>query len=223
MATVTGHPSTVTVLHGVPYKVDSRMTQLRANRPRRMAYHDGVLEIASPKMPGHEFPSARIALVVTTVADRLGTRYKATHRLTFSKVGDGPFKGKGKEPDQSFYFASADRMPQDGAPAHDTGDPRPDLWIEVENRVSSAGHLPVSAALGVPEVWCHRARRNRLEFLRLVGETCRPIERSLSLPVLTPSLVLEALALGEGLIDSDWARLLREWVVRAIPLPEASA
>jgi hypothetical protein len=43
------------------------------------------------------------------------------------------------------------------------------------------------------------------------------------LPVLTPALVLEALALGGNAPESQWVRLLREWVARTFPLPEAGA
>jgi Uma2 family endonuclease len=223
MAIVTQEQSVVTVLHGIPYKVYSRMTRLWANRHLRMAYHDGTLEVVSPKLRLHKRPSDRLRIIVRTVADRLGLPYDATGSYTYRKGGDGPFKGKGKEPDQSFYFGSVGLLPRDRDPNLDAGDPPPDLWIEVDNRVSSAGRLPVYASLGVPEVWRYRARRRTLQFLHLVDGAYEPIEESLALPVLTSTLVLEALALGENLLDSEWARLFREWVDRTFLLPQAGA
>jgi hypothetical protein len=68
----------------------------------------------------------------------------------------------------------------------------------VDNRGSSRGRLPVYAALGVPEVWRYRVRRGELRFVRLVDGAYEPLDRSLALPMLTPALVLEALALGAG-------------------------
>src|SRR5689334_6829723 len=101
----------------------------------------------------HEVASHRLRLVVTTVAERLGLAYEGTGGTTFRRRGDGPFRGMGKEPDQSFYIASIDRLPLDREVDLDNGDPPPDLWIEVDGRLSSHGRWPVYAALGIPEVW----------------------------------------------------------------------
>ena len=67
-------------------------------------------------------------------------------------------------------------------------------------------------ALGVPEVWRFHPRQARLWFGRLEGGSYVEIDQSLSLPMLTPQRVLEALNLGEGLSESEWDPLLRAWV-----------
>jgi Uma2 family endonuclease len=212
--------SAVTVLHGVRYKDYVKLVMRPENYHLRMAYHDGTLEIVSPLLRKHEKPSDRLRIVITTVADRLGLTYDGTGSYTYRRAGDGPRRGKGKEPDQSFYFANTGRVPMDRDPDLDAGDPPPDLWIEVDNRVSSAGRLPIYAALGVPEVWRYRAKSKTLKFLRLVGDSYESIDQSLSLPVLTPTLVLEALELGGDVPESSWIRLLREWAERNFP-PQA--
>ncbi len=212
----TRHRSHVTVLHQVPYKVYARLTQADANRHLKMAYHDGTLEIVSPNLMRHEVASRRLSTIVTTVANRWGLAYDGAGGATFRRGGSGVYQGKGKEPDGSYYFASVDRLPRDREPDLDAGDPPPDLWIEVDNRASSKGKLPVYAALGVPEVWRYRSGRKTLAFLRLNGDVYEPIDRSLALPALTPALVLEALGLGENKIDSEWMPLLRDWVARTI-------
>lgn len=223
MARVTRRIADVKVLHRVPFKAYVRLALAPENRHLRMAYHDGTLEIVSPRLRKHERPSGRLRIIVTTVADRSGLAYDGTGSYTFRMAGEGPFRGKGQEPDQSFYFANTGRVPRDRDPDLDAGDPPPDLWIEVDNRVSSAGRLPIYAALGVPEVWRYRSRNKTLQILRLVGDSYEPMDRSRSLPVLTPALVLEALGLGGDVPESDWVRLLREWVARTFGPPAGGA
>src|SRR5262245_10567007 len=106
-------------------------------------------------------------------------------------------------------IASWARRPSTSTPAI----PPPDLWIEVDNRASSRGRLPVYAELGVPEVWRYHARRRKLWFGRLTERgVFEPIEQSVSLRMLTSALVLEALALGEGQSGGVWYRRLKEWI-----------
>jgi Uma2 family endonuclease len=143
------HPHVV-ILHRVPYRAYARLTGVSDNRHLKMAYHDGTLEVLSLRLLKHEVASHRLRLVVTTVAERLGLAYEGTDGTTFRRRGDGPFRGKGKEPDQSFYIASIGRLPRDREVDLDNGDPPPDLWIEVDGRLSSHGRWPVYAALGVP-------------------------------------------------------------------------
>jgi Uma2 family endonuclease len=218
MATSTRKHPVVTVIHAVRFKDYVKIVMTPENRHLRMAYHDGTLEIVSPKLRKHERPSDKLRIVITTVADRLGLPYDGTGSYTYRRAGNGPYRGKGKEPDQSFYFANAGRVPKDRDPNLDAGDPPPDLWVEVDNRVSSKGRLPVYSSLGVPEVWRYRANRKTLQFLGLVGDSYETIDHSRSLPQLTPALVLEALELGGDISESEWVRLLREWVNLTFPL-----
>ncbi len=177
-----------------------------------MTYHDGTLEIMSPESL-HEVPSRRFGLLIYEVAMGLGVSCTGTGSTAFRLRGEDVKKGKGKEPDESFYFANEPRILGKSTKIDlDAGDPPPDLWIEIDNRASSLGKLPVYAALGVPEVWRFRVRRRTLWFGRRTEVGYEPIERSLSLPMLTPALVLDALALGEGKSEIAWGALLRDWV-----------
>lgn len=207
----------VTVLHGVTYSTYERLLRNSRNRHLRMAYFDGTLEIMSPKIRGHEIPSSRLRLIITTVADILDIDYQGVGAGTFRRRGDGPRKGTGREADQSFYFASLDRLPMDREPELDRDDPPPDLWVEVDNRSSSRSRLPTYARLGVPEVWQYRAESPSIRFLRLDGTKFVLVDRSLSLPVLTPDLVLEALRHGETLTEAIWIKWLRGWAQQFAP------
>ncbi len=211
MATVARRHRDVQVLQGITYKTYLGMVRHRGNRHLRMAYHDGTLEIMSPEINQHEIPSGRIRLIVAVVAVALGINYERTGAGTFRRSGAGRHKGTGREADESFYFQSLDRLPTDREPDLDAGDPPPDLWVEVDNRASSQARLPTYARLGVPEVWQYRSRTRRLRFLRLVGSSYEPIDRSLALPMLTPDLVLEALNAGATMREGVWLPWLQRW------------
>ena len=72
MATVTRRThADVVVLHRVPYQLYVHLTNAWANRHLRMAYHDGTLEIVSPRRREHERPSRRLSFIVTTIAEHL--------------------------------------------------------------------------------------------------------------------------------------------------------
>jgi Uma2 family endonuclease len=220
MASVTPRASRVLALQGVPYKVYVRLRDDPRNDHLRMTYFDGTLEVMSPATR-HEYPSRRFGIIIYEIVTALGIECQGLRSTTFRKRGESTDKekGKGKEPDECFYFANVHRIVSQDDVELDAGDPPPDLWIEIDNRSSSLGKLPLYAALGIPEVWRYRVRRKTLWFGRLVDGGYEPIERSLSLPMLTPTLVLEALALGEGISETAWSRRLRAWVAATFTQP----
>ncbi len=200
----------VVPLQGVSYDFYQQVRRAPGNRRLRMTYHDGTLEIMSPQYR-HEKYSRRIGLVVLAVTSVLGIPCQGTGSTTFSRRGPRMDRGWGKEPDQSFYLTHESRIR--GKDEIDLEvDPPPDLWIEVDHRGSSRGRMHLYAALGVPEIWRFRPRRQKLWFGCLQEGTYVEIARSLALPMLTPDLVLEALNLGADLPESEWDPLLRNWV-----------
>lgn len=214
-----------TILRGVPYGLYVRLRDEPDNDHLRMTYYDGTLEIMSPEYI-HEGPSFRFGILFSVLCEELDITFEAAGSTTFRRGEPNRKKGKGKEPDESFYFANVARVLGKTSLRVEAGDPPPDLWIEVENRSSPRGRLPVYAALGVPEVWRYRVMSRRLRFLRLDKNTVtyEVLEQSLSLPMLTPALVLEALAMGDGLPVNTWTRRLRAWVrERFLPAGGANA
>jgi Uma2 family endonuclease len=156
---------------------------------------------------GHEKLASRLSQLIMTVAEVFDISCAAarstTFRLAEPKVG--------KEPDASFYFAHEPNI-RDKDEIDLNVDPPPDLAIEVDDLNASEGKLAIYAALGVPEVWRYDVRAGVLWFGRLrSGDAYLALDRSESLPVLTPERVLEALDLCQGLPESRWGRRLREW------------
>lgn len=204
----------VVVLGCVPYRTYARLRSARENAHLRMTYHDGILELMSPEY-AHERSASRIGMFIRALACELGIPCTSARSTTFRRAGAGPDRGHGKEPDESFYLAHEPDVRGKAAINLDAGDPPPDLWIEVDHRASSRGKLPLYAALGVPEVWRYRTRKPSLSFVRLTDEGhYEPIERSLALPMVTPGIVLNALALADNLPDSVWDRRIRDEIRR---------
>lgn len=204
------------VLRGVRYRDYVSLVSSPENAHLRMTYHNGTLEIMSPA-PEHERASHRIAIFMSVLCSELDIDFEGLGSTTFRRGESGSKKGHGKEPDQCFYFANALKIL--GKTTIDLDlDPAPDLWLELDHRASFRGKLPVYAALGVPEVWRYRTASGRLQFVRRIddGSGYATIDRSLSLPMLTPALVLEALAMGDGLLESAWTKVLRTWVRKTL-------
>jgi Uma2 family endonuclease len=200
------------ILRGVPYEDYVHLREEPRNSHFRMTYHDGTLELMSPESR-YETPARRFAIIIHEVTTEFDLPCTPTGGTTFRRSHAKKSKhGAGREPDESFYLANESRILGKSVIDLDAGDPPPDLWIEVDNRVTSRGKLPVFAALGVPEVWQYRVKRNTLWFGRLVEGGYESIGRSIALPMLTPALVLEALDMSVGVSGPVWARRLRKWI-----------
>jgi Uma2 family endonuclease len=183
----------VTRLTGVTYDMYVALRNARGNGGLRMTYHDGVLEIMSPEFR-HEKHGRLLGFLVCEYAVALDLPCQTAGSTTFRKGLPRERKGQGKEPDESFYLGDAEALVRDKDTLDLEVDPPPSLWIEVDNRVSSQGRLPLYAKLGIPEVWQYRPRSRRLRFGRLVGDGYEELHESLALPGFTPGRVLDLLA-----------------------------
>jgi Uma2 family endonuclease len=209
MSTITQRHAPTT-LRGVPYDVYVRLRDDWRNDGLRMTYFNGTLEIMAPAEFRHEKGSRRLGLIVLAYAVVFRLDCEGGGSTTFRRGLPGALKGHGKEPDQCFYIAhAADVRDKDALDLEH--DPPPDLWIEVDNKGSSQGRLPLFAALGIPEVWRYRPRRQTLWFGRLENTAYVEVERSSALPLLTPAIVLELLAEARR-GESAWDRWMREWM-----------
>ena len=162
------------------------------NRGKRMAYHDGVLELMSLNWVRDE--GARLLLfIVAAYCKEFRVPSRAVGATSFRKGLPGELKGDGKEPDESFYLGDAVASISDKTSINLDIDPAPTLWIELDNWGSSTSQLPIYARLGVPEVWRYRVRKRRLWFGELREGRYHKLEKSIALPGLTAAAVLDIL------------------------------
>src|SRR5689334_10542331 len=120
------------VLHGVTYGEYLKLRRDEANDHLRMTYHDGTLELMSPEFI-HELPSRRLSVLIFVVCEELDIEFLGAGSTTIHRGQKGSKKGKGKEPDECFYFANASGVLGKKRIDLNTGDPPPDLWVEVDN------------------------------------------------------------------------------------------
>jgi Uma2 family endonuclease len=210
MSTVQSRPGYQRVA-GVTYDSYVRIRDDRRNRRLRMAYHDGVLEIMSPEFR-HDRGSRRIYDLVYAYAGAFDVPCQAAGSTTFRAGVPGALEGKGREADESFYIGDVVSEILHKETLDLAVDPPPSLWVEVDNWGSSQSKLPLYAGLRVPEIWRYRVRRRKLWFGRLTGDRYEPSDRSLLLPGLTPTLVLDLLDRGATTPAAAWSKwLLTEW------------
>ena len=221
MATATITRPTVQIgetLRNVEWATYCKFRDDPANDHLRMTYLDGDLTIVSPHMV-HDIDSWGIGYVVLAVVRAYRIRFLAVGTTTLRKVGRADLQGAAKEPDAGFYLGDNVVRIRGKTVLDLSIDPPPNLALEVDNTGNSEAALPTYARIGVPEVWRFDAVERTLWFGRLDGDHYEETNRSLGLPRLTPSLVLEALeARMREPDDIDWLDWLDRWA-RALPEP----
>ncbi len=226
MATATIAPVSVyscVTLEGVDWETYTKLRDEPANDRIRMTYLDGTLIQMSPEII-HDRDIYLFDVLILGVAAGHGLGSMGIRSATLRRAGDAPIKGSGKEPDAAFYIGENERRLRGRKDLDLAVDPPPDLAIEIENKHDAELGLPVYARIGVPELWRYDVRRRSLWFGRLDDNHYREVDRSVILPRLTPSLVLEALDARDenDRGDFDWLVWLTGWA-RALPEPPAAA
>ena len=225
MATITIVEPSVgsrTVLRGVPWSLYSKLRDLEENNHVRMTYHDGMLIFMSPEIR-HEVGAELLALLVRSASIAFGFELMGIRSTTLRRKGSSPMKGSGKEPDNAYYIGPNERLMRNRQDLDLSVDPPPDLAIEVDNSGDSRLSLRVYARIGVQELWVYKARERSLWFGRLQGNSYAEIGHSLSLPRLTPALVIRAInAKFDGdMGENAWGEWVRDWA-RTLPEPPAT-
>jgi Uma2 family endonuclease len=146
------------LMRGVGWRGYETLLELIGNRPIRLTYSQGDVELMSPLWI-HERYSEVLGQFVSVLTEELGMPRVSGGSTTFkSELVD-----RGLEPDKCSYITNAFRL----RPAERLDlavDPPPDLAIEIEITSSALDRMGIYAALGVPEVWrfdgeilsCHR-------------------------------------------------------------------
>jgi Uma2 family endonuclease len=194
------------VLYGVGWDGYETMLELVGNRPIRLTYDRGNLELMSPSHE-HERFNCLSRRLIETLTEKLGIPIRSCGSTTFRRRD----LDRGLEPDACYYLAHLAEVR--GKKHLDlTVDPPPDLAIEIDITSSPLDRQGIYAALGVPEIW--RFDGTTLRIIRRQADgSYAPCAHSPSFPFLPPEDFVRRLLQGEEADDdTDWGRSVREWV-----------
>jgi Uma2 family endonuclease len=167
------------VLDHVSWEFYEKLLREIGNRPIRVTYDQGRIEIMSP-LPEHERPKTVIARLIEMLTYELNMPVAGLGSSTFRRKD----KAKGLEPDECFYFRDEARM-RGRKRLNLKKDPPPELVIEIDITSRSIDREPIYAAFGVPEMWRYDGRR--LHCLHLQDGAYRLRKQSLAFPFLEPA------------------------------------
>ena len=195
------------VLEGVSWELYEHLLKVVGDRPLRLTYDNGELEIMSP-LPEHEDAKIMLGSMVRELLIEQNVPQRGLGSTTFRRQ----LKKKGLEPDECFYIQNQPKIAGKRRINLDR-DPPPDLAIEIDITSRSVPRLPIYAALGVPELWRYDGKK--LHCLRLDRGTYRPSDFSLALPRLRVADLLRFVRIAEQKGDQTAAlRAFRTWLRR---------
>ena len=183
-------------------------------RSPRFFYDQGVLEISSPSAE-HDMTSRIIATLVELLAEEADIDIENAGSTTFKRRD----LSRGFEPDECFYFGEGaarvrDLVADKGDLDLDSGDPVPDLVVEVDITSPSLEKLPIYSRLGIPEVWRHDGEQLVIFLLDEApaeGEASYvAAPESTLLPGATGVALTRLIAEGLALDRRVWRRRVRE-------------
>jgi len=194
------------LLRNVSWKTYERLLAEREeSRAPRFHYDRGVLEIVSPSSL-HDRISRIIALLVELLAAELGLDVENAGSTTFKRED----LGRGFEPDECFYFGNAAQVREKNDIDLDSGNPPPDLVVEVDITHPSLEKLPIYARLGISEVWRYDGERLAILLLKDDG-TYEEAAQSAVLPSVSSEALTSLVRGGLSLRRPDWVYKVREW------------
>jgi Uma2 family endonuclease len=170
----------------------------------RIFYDQGRMEIMSPTS-SHEKPVKIIFTLVGVLRDVLDIDIESLGSTTLRVQ----MKGKGAEPDDSFYVQHAAQLI--GKTDLDlTKDPPPDIVVESDLTSSSLDRFAIYAVLGVPETW--RVANWYVGIWLLKDGAYQEATHSLAFPFLSGQKLNEFLVTGLNQGERKAAQALRDWM-----------
>lgn len=205
MTTVVEDRANHLVLYGISWETYTGMLNALGDRRLRHAYNEGTFEMMSP-LTEHEWTKRLLARFIDAATLELGIPVKSVGSTTLRREQ----LRKGLEPDECYYIRHEPsvRGRDDYDPARD---PPPDLAIEVKVTHSPVNRMEIYASLRIGEVW--EVGRDGVSFYRLnrAGKYVK-ISRSRAIPLLTPAVIQEFLALRKTRDETALVRQFMGWV-----------
>ena len=156
----------------------------------RVSYDEGRLEIMSP-LPEHEEYKDSLYRMVCAFAEINGIELQTRGSATWKRSDIR----KGSEPDSCFYVANARRIIGKREIDLQSGDPPPDVVVEIDTTNESLSKFGIYSALAVPEIWRYDGQRTYM--YQLGGRSYAEVLESTSFPGLTTRIVTEFLEVGK--------------------------
>jgi Uma2 family endonuclease len=199
------------ILRGIGWKGYQSLLEMAGERPVRLTYDRGDVEIMSP-LPKHERKKSLLGQFVRILARELHIPVMPMGSTTWNRED----VDKGLEADESFYLGDLERV-HDPDDADLSVNPPPDLAIEIEITRSALDRLGIYGALRVPEVWQFNGRSLRV-LLRQEDGSYRETPTSAAFPDV-PMNEIARFATREGIKDENaFLDQFSAWV-REVVLP----
>jgi Uma2 family endonuclease len=193
------------VLYGIGWKGYQALLDVVGDRPIRLTYDRGNLELMSP-LAIHERYKYLLGRFIDEVTMEFDVPVLALASTTFNRED----VDRGLEPDQCYYFASAGQI-RDPNLVNLEVDPPPDLAIEIDITRSCLDRMGIYAALRIPEIW--RFDGEAISVLKLQNDgTYSGAEASGVIPFLPMAEIARFLREYDGNNDTRWIRAFRAWV-----------
>ncbi|NER97440.1 MAG: Uma2 family endonuclease [Symploca sp. SIO1B1] len=196
-------PASTIMMKGVSWQTYKLlMSEVGDDRPWRIAYHRGVLEIRMPSLE-HEVPKGLLESFVEAIADELEIEVMKAGSLKLERED----LTNAVEPDSCFYINNEPQVrgrDQIILPV----DPPPDLAIESDYTNSSLNKQALYSALGVPELW--RYTKNMLLVYRRVEGGYEQCDRSLAFPFLPITEIANFIVQSRTIGQRSTVRLFRQ-------------
>jgi Uma2 family endonuclease len=193
------------VLEDASWELYERLLRDIGDRPIRITYDQGRLEMMSP-LPEHERPKKIIGRLIEALSVELGMEVASLGSTTFRRRD----KARGLEPDECYYLKQ-ERQMRGRRRLNLKKDPPPELVVEIDITHRSIEREPIYAVLGVPEIW--RWDGTRLQCLLLAADGAYHVRpRSLAFPGLEPGDLTRFIRMRGRVGENAIVRKFLEWV-----------
>lgn len=196
--------STIIPLRGVSWSTyQALMREVGENRPWRIAYDRGILEIQMPLLQ-HEEPKRLLESLIEAIVDELEIELRSLGSLTLER----PDLKRAIEPDSCFYIQNEARV-RGKDEINLAVDPPPDLVIESDYTNSSLNKFTIYGSLGIREIWRYSKGSLEVYLLKESGEY-EKTDKSLVFPFLPLTEVPEFMEQSQTQGQRKAVRLFKE-------------